>query len=71
MFIAIGINNVEGGDKLIEKFVESKTRKSFNFQKFTKLGKKLLKNRNSPNFKAKKDELSFLTPKAKIAFNCL
>ena len=53
------------------KSEKPKSKKLSKSQKLTKLGKKLLKSRNSPNFNAKKDGLSFLTSKARTAFNCL
>ena len=65
------------GDRLNDgsKFVKSKTRRSNN-QKTSKSrklakSKKLSKNGNSPNFNAKNSGLSFLTPKARAAFNRL
>ena len=68
-----------GNDGLIEKFIKLKNRKSSKTQqlaksrKLSKLGKskKLSKNRNSLKFNAEEDEPSFLTPKARTAFNCL
>ena len=71
----------EGDDR--SKRVKLKTGRSrgqnlFKSQKLSKLGKskcekskKLLKSRNSPNFDLIKAELSFLTPGAREAFNCL
>ena len=59
----------------------SKSQKSAKFRKLSKSGnlkgkklarsKKPSKNRNSPNFDTKKAGPSFLTPKARSAFNCL
>ena len=66
------VSNIEGGDKLIgkcRKFL--KTRKLSKFQKSAKLEKKLWKSENLPNFDAKKNGPSFLTPKARCVFNCL
>ena len=66
------IGNIKGGDELIEKCGKlSKTRKLSKFQKSAKSKKKLSKRRNLPNFNAKKNGPSFLTPNAKMAFNHL
>ena len=66
------IDGVEGDNELIEKCEKlSKTRKLFKFQILAKSKKKLLKNKNSPNFNAKENGPSFLTPKGRIAFNYL
>ena len=57
------------GSKL--KSVESKTGILSKSQKLAKLGKKSLKSGSLPNFHAKKNELSFLTPKTRATFNRL
>ena len=65
------IGDVEGGDKLIEKCRKlSKIRKLSKSQKSAKLGKKLSKSGNLPNFDAKENKPSFLTSNARMAFNC-
>ena len=79
--------NKIGGIKVIDKSIEkserlsktkisfksgnSKDEKLFKSQKSAKSRKKLLKNRNSSNFNAKKNGLSFLIPKTRVAFNRL
>ena len=63
---------IESNDELIEKCEKlSKTRKLSKSQKLAKLGKKSLKNGNSPNFGAKKNKLNFLTSNARTSFNHL
>ena len=77
MLAANEIGGIKGGDKSIEKCEKlSKTRKTSKVQKLSKSqksakSKKLSKSGNSPNFNAKDNEPSFLTPKARVAFNCL
>ena len=71
MFIANKVNGIKNDDKLIKKFIKPKIRKLFKSQKLAKLEKKLLKNKNLPNFKVKKNKSSFLTSKIKIVFNYL
>ena len=56
IYIVNEISNIEGDNKLIEKFIELKIKKLFKSQKLAKLKKKLTKIRNSPNFKAKKKD---------------
>ena len=75
--------SIESGDKLIRIYRKlSKTRKllkSGNLkckklsksQKLAKLGKKLSKSGNSPNFNIKKNRPSFLIPDTKMVFNHL
>ena len=66
------IGNVEGGDKLIEKCRKLlKTGKLTKSQKSAKSRKKLSKIGNLSDFDVKKNELNFLTPDAKTAFNRL
>ena len=67
---------IEGGDKSIEKsgklLKTGKSSKSGNLKgKKSSKSKKPLKNKNLPNFSAKKAGPSFLTPKARAALNCL
>ena len=50
---------------------KNKNQKIVSILKLTKLGKKLLKNRNLSNFKIKKNGLSFLTFKTRTFFNYL
>ena len=49
------IDDIKSSDKLIEKFIKPKIKKLFKSQKLAKLRKKLLKNKDLPNFKAKKN----------------
>ena len=64
--------SVEGGDRSIEKCGKLwKTRKLSKSWKLAKLRKKLSKSGNLPNFNAKENGPSFLTPDVRIAFNCL
>ena len=70
------IGGVEGGDESIEKCRKlskiGKSSKSGNSKgKKSAKSKKTSKSRNSPNFNATKDAASFLTSKARAAFNCL
>ena len=55
----------------LSKPKDLKSKKLSKSWKLAKLGKKLSKNRNSPNFNTKKNELSFLILNARMAFNCL
>ena len=72
LFAANEIGEVEGSDELMEKCEKlSKIGKLSKFQKLAKLKKKLSKSGNSPNFNAKKNEPSFLTPNAEMTFNRL
>ena len=72
IFAANEVDGVKSGDKLIEKCEKlSKTRKLSKSQKSAKLRKKLLKSRNSPNFNAKNNRSSFLTPNTRMTFNHL
>ena len=57
--------------KKLFKLGNLKGEKLFKFQKSAKSGKKLSKSENLPNFNAKKNGSSFLTPKARVAFNYL
>ena len=61
------------GDRIehAKKSGKLKAQKLSKSQKSAKLEKKLSKNENLSNFNAKENGLSFLTPKAKTAFNCL
>ena len=77
------VDGNEGSDESIEKCGKlSKTRKLSKLGKSksekiskswnsAKSGKKLSKNGTSTNFDATEDRLKFLTPNARIAFNCL
>ena len=70
------IGNDEGRDgvgvvEIAKKLGKSKGQKLSEFQKSVKSGKNLSKSWNSPNFDVKDDGLSFLTPKERVAFNCL
>ena len=82
MFAVDEAGNIEGGDKSIEKVRKLlKTRKLSKGLKLSKSEnskdeksakfKKLSKTENSPNFDAKEAGPSFLTPKARVAFNRL
>ena len=74
VFAADKTGNVEGGCRskhVKPKVGRSKNKKLFKSQKSAKSRKKLSETRNSPNFDAKNNELSFLTPEARAAFNCL
>ena len=82
VFASNEVDGVKDNDKLIEKFGKlSKIGKSLKSLKLSKSrnskSKKLAKSKkpsksgNSPNFDAKKAGSSFLTPKAKAAFNHL
>ena len=73
--ISIEVDDGKGGDgvggvEIAKKLGKSKSQKTSKSQKLTKY-KKLLKNRNLSNFNAKNSGHSFLTPKARLAFNCL
>ena len=59
------------GVKIAKKLEKSKGQKLSKSQKPAKTGKNLLKSGNSPNFDAKDSGPSFLTPKARAAFNDL
>lgn len=67
------INRFSIGDdkKLNKKSGKSKSQKLSRSQKLVKSGKNLSKNKNSPNFYAKKNKLIFLINKTKSVFNCL
>ena len=78
------VSSIEGSNKLIKKCGKlSKTRKSSKSQKLSKfqklsksqklakLKKELSKSGNLPNFDAKENEPSFLTPDTRTAFNYL
>ena len=72
IFIANEVGGIEDGNKSIEKCEKlSKTRKLFKSQKSAKSKKKLSKSENLPNYNAKKNEPNFLTPDARMVFNCL
>ena len=72
MFVVNEVDSIKDGDKLMKKYGKLlKTRKLFKFQKLAKLGKKILKSRNSLNFDNKKNEPSFLILKVRVTFNCL
>ena len=64
------IGGVKGGDELIEKCRKLSKLGNSKGKKLAK-SKKPSKSENSSNFDVKKAGLSFLTPKAKAAFNCL
>ena len=55
--------SIDNSKEIAKKLIKLKSQKS------TKLGKKLLKNRNLPKFYTKKAKSSFLIFHAKIAFN--
>ena len=72
------VGDIRGGDGLNDglKHVEPKTGKTSKVQKYSKSrklakSKKPSKSRNWPNFGATGLGPSFLTPKARSAFNCL
>ena len=66
------VGGIEDSNKLIEKCEKlSKIGKLSKFRKLAKPRKKLSKSENSPNFDAKKNKPSFLTPNANKVFNCL
>ena len=72
IFAADKVGNIKSGDELIKKCGKlSKTEKLFKSQKSAKLGKKLLKSRNLPNFNVKKNKPSFLTLNTRTTFNRL
>ena len=89
MFAINEVDDVNVGDKLIEKYGKllktrktskgqklfksenSKGKKSSKSRKLAKSRKKLSKSENSPNFNPKNNGPSFLTSKARAAFNCL
>ena len=83
MHAANEVNDIEGGDKLIEKcgkllkirklskLGKLKSEKMSKSQNSAKSGKKLSKNRNSTNFDATEDGSKFLTLDARTTFNCL
>ena len=65
----------EGGDdisnvEIAKKFGKSKNQKLSKSRKLA-MSKKPSKSGNLPNFDAKDSGPSFLTPKARVAFNCL
>ena len=69
------VGSIKGGNKLIEKLIDLKTRKLFKLKKLrnrksTKFYKSS-KSRNSPKFNAQKNRPSFLILKARAAFNYL
>ena len=72
MLAANEVDNIEDGNKSIKKYEKLlKIRKLSKSQKLAKSRKKLLKSGNLPNFNAKKNKPSFLTPNARTAFNYL
>ena len=78
VFAVNKIDSVEGGDESIEKCGKlsitgklSKSQKLSKFRKSVKSRKKLSKSENLPNFNAKKNGPSFLTPNARTTFNYL
>ena len=60
-----------GGDEFAKKSGKSKGQKTFKSRKSAKSGKNSSKSGNSPNFGATEAGPSFLTPKARSAFNRL
>ena len=60
-----------GGDELAKKSGKSKSQKTSKSRKLAKSGKNSSKSGNSSNFGTTEARLSFLTPKARSAFNCL
>ena len=60
-----------GGDKLAKKSGKSKGQKTFKSRKSAKSRKNSSKSGNSLNFGATEAGPSFLTPKARLALNCL
>ena len=71
MLISNKVNDIKSGNKLIEKLIEPKIEKLSKSWKSAKLEKKLSKNGDLPNFKAKKKGLSFLIFETKKSFNYL
>ena len=74
----VGFGVGGGGEELAKKLGKSKSQNLVKSQKLSKLGKSKIekskkpsKSGNSPNFDATETGLSFLTPKAKTAFNRL
>ena len=66
------VGSIEDGDESIKKCEKLlKTGKLSKSQKLAKSRKELSKSENLPNFDAKKNEPSFLTPNTKTAFNHL
>ena len=66
-----GGNGVDGGMEIAKKSGKLKSQKTFKSRKSTKSGKNSSKNGNSPNFDATGSGPSFLTLKARSAFNRL
>ena len=74
----VRVNNDVSGVQIAKKSGKSKGQKTAKSQKLSKSGnskgeksKNLSKSGNSPNFDAKDSGPSFLTPKARLAFNSL
>ena len=66
------VGDVECGDKSIKKYRKLlKTKKLSKSRKSAKSKKELSKSGNLPNFNVKKNEPSFLTLDARMAFKCL
>ena len=83
MFAVNKVDDIEDNNKLTKKYKklskteklsnseDSKSKKWSKSQKLAKSRKKLLKSRNLPNFNAKKNGPSFLTPDTRTVFNYL
>ena len=67
----VEVDGFDGGVEYTKNSGKSKGQKMSKSQKLAKSGKNSLKSGNSPNFGAKKSGPSFLTPKARSAFNRL
>ena len=65
-----GMNYIKKSGKL-SKSRKSKSKKTSKSRNLAKLRKKLSKSENSINFDTIEDGPKFLTPNARIAFNCL
>lgn len=70
------ISNIKSNNKLIKKFIESKTRKLLKFQKLFKSRKlaksqNLLKHKNLSKFNTKETRPKLLVFGIKKVFNCL
>ena len=70
IFAVNEVNDIKDNNKIIEKFIKSKTRKFLKSQKLSKF-QNLSKNKKSPKFDAKKAKLNFLISNVRKAFNYL
>ena len=72
LFAANEVGSFESGNESIKKYGKLlKTKKLSKSQKSAKSRKELLKSGNLPNFNAKENRPSFLTPDARTTFNYL